>query len=112
VGVRRHAIFITLLGSHLVVAAFALFFHLRLRVEVLTAFEEFGTAMPAPTRLALTPWFLPGALGVAGLLALPALALPIKRSQRAWLLGAGLVISSSALVLAVWAALAPIFSPA
>lgn len=108
---RRHAIFLTLLVSHLIVAAFALFFHLKVRVSVIAAFEEYGTALPPLTQVAVAPWFLPGALGAAAALGLVGFAAPLKRSQRAWLLGVGLVISSSALVFAVWFAFAPIFRP-
>lgn len=102
---------LTLLGSYAAVFALAVLFYFRLRPSVLAAFEEYATPMPAATRVALLSPLLPAALGVSGVLALVALAAPLKRSQRHWLLGIGVVLSSSALVFVVWAAFAPIFNP-
>jgi hypothetical protein len=63
------------------------------------------------TQVALSPWLLPGALGVTLLLDAAALALPLGRSRRIALLAIGAVVPSAALMFAVWAAFAPIFRP-
>ena len=109
---RRHAVLITLLASNIAVTALALLFHLWVRVSVLAAFEEYGTPMPATTQVALSGWLLPCAIAAAMGLSLVAVAAPLRRSQRHGLLGVGVVIASTALVFAVWAAFAPIFQPA
>ena len=60
------------------------------RPAIARAFRDYGTAHArgAPA-LALSPWFLPGAIGFAALAsALGASALPLRRSRRAFLIGA------------------------
>jgi hypothetical protein len=109
--VRRNAVLITLLSAELFVAGLAAFFYLKARVSVLAAFQDFGTPIPALTRLALSTWALPIAVGVSLVLSLIALAGPLRRSLRHGLAGAGLVIASIALVVSVWAAFAPLFQP-
>lgn len=79
------------------------------RVAVLDAYREYGTSMPRGTEIALSIWFLPGAMATALVLSALALALPLRRSQRSGLVGAGLVICSAAFVYSVWAAFAPLF---
>jgi hypothetical protein len=109
--VRRHGILITLVASQAVVAALAALFYTRLRPAVLSAFDEFGTPMPAATAVALSRWFLPGAVALGLVLAVVAAAAPMRRQQRYGALSAGVVISGAALVFAALAAFAPLFQP-
>jgi hypothetical protein len=107
--VRKNAILITLLVTELFVAAFAAFFYFKARVSVLAAFREFGTPMDGATRLALSTWLLPSAVGASFALSLGALAAPLQRSHKNAIVSAGLVIASAALVFSVWGAFAPLF---
>lgn len=100
-----------MLASVAIVALLSLVFHLRARPHVLDAFRSYETPIPPLTELALSPWLLPLANGAAIAASLGALVLPLRRSQRAAGVGAGLVISSAALVFAVLAAFMPIFNP-
>jgi hypothetical protein len=93
------------------VVGLALFFHLRSRVAIVAAFQDFGTTMPAGAAIALSPWFLPAALALAAVATLVGLVAPLRRSQRAVAVGSGLLVASVALVFAIWAAFAPIFQP-
>ncbi len=101
-----------MIASELLVAAIALFFHLRARASILAAFHEYGTELPRTAAVALAPWFLPGALGFALVASLVALAAPLRRTHRHFLVGAGLFVASAALIFAVWAAFLPLFQPA
>ncbi len=101
-----------MLATEIGVAALALFFHLRSRVAILAAFEDYGTALPGTAKIALSPWFLPSAIAFAALATIVALVAPLRRSRRAALVGAGLLVASVALVFAVWAAFMPLFQPA
>jgi hypothetical protein len=109
--VRRHAPLIVALAFHGFVAVMALLFHVRARVSVASAFEEYGTAVPPATAVALSPLFLPLTIGTGLAVALAGLVLPVRRSRRSFLLGAGLCISAFALIFAVVAAFLPIFRP-
>jgi hypothetical protein len=100
-----------MLAAEAGVILLAVFFHLRSRTAILAAFHEFGTELPPTARLALSSWFLPAALGVAAASALAGIALPLRRTRRAFLVGLGLVVSSAALIFAVWAAFEPLFRP-
>ena len=100
-----------MLATEIGVAALALFFHLRSRVAILAAFHDYGTDVPGPAKLALSSWFLPSALAFAALASIVALAAPLRRSRRAALVGAGLLVASVALVFAVWAAFLPLLQP-
>jgi hypothetical protein len=108
---RRHLTAVVLLTLQALVAALSALFHVRARVAVLEAFRAYDTAVPLPTQVALSSWLLPAALGVALLLDAAALALPLGRSRRTALLAAALVVPSTALMFAVWAAFMPIFRP-
>src|SRR4051794_39132342 len=108
---RRNATLITLLAVEIGVAALSLVYQLRLRPEVLGAFQAEGAEMPAATRLAVAPAPQPAALAIAGLLTLLAFGLPLKRSRRNALLSAGLFVLSSVVIFAVIAAVTPIFNP-
>ena len=108
---RRHAALIVLLASHAFVVGMALLFYLRLRGAMAEAFTDFNTRPPTLTALALSDAFLPAAVGAGLSMAACGLALPLKRSLRAALLGAGLCISSFALIFAVIAAYLPFFQP-
>jgi hypothetical protein len=109
--VRRHAALLTMLATELGVAALALFFHLHARVAILAAFRDYGTELPATAALALSAWFLPGALAFAALATLIAIAAPLRRTRRALLVGVGLLVASCALIFAVAAAFLPLFRP-
>lgn len=109
--VRRNAALYTMIAAEVLVTVLGLFFYLRSRVVILAAFREFGTELPATAALALSPWFVPGALGVGALSLLVAVAAPLRRSQRAGLVGLGLLVASAALIFAVWAAFLPLFQP-
>jgi succinate dehydrogenase/fumarate reductase cytochrome b subunit len=109
--VRRHAAVLSLLTFQVLVAVLSAIFHVRARPAVLDAFRAYDTEIPPLTEVALAPWFLPAAVGLAILLAGVALVAPLRRSLRPALLGVGLVVSSFALMFAVWAAFAPIFRP-
>jgi hypothetical protein len=100
-----------MLAAEIGVAALALFFHLRTRVQILAAFHDFDTEVPGAAAVGLSSWFLPAALGVAGISTLAALALPLRRSQRASLVGVGLLVAAAALIFAVWVAFVPVFQP-
>jgi hypothetical protein len=110
--VRRYAVLLTLLASQAVVVALSLLFHFRVRASLVAAFTDYGTPMPDFTQVALSSYLLPGSLGAAALLTAAALAAPLKRSQRHGLLGAGVVITSVALVVAVVGGFVPFFQPA
>ena len=109
---RRNAILITLLASEIFVLIFGALFYFLIRPSVASAFSDFGTPMPPLTRAALSPWLLPPTGAASLALSLIALAAPIRRSYRNALAGAGLVIVSVALVVAVWGALERLFGPA
>ncbi len=109
---RRNAALLTMLAAEIGVAALALFFHLRTRPQILSAFSDFDTELPRAAVVALSPWFLPAALGVAGVCTLAGLLAPLRRSRRAALVGIGLLVAACALIFAVWVAFVPVFQPA
>lgn len=106
---RRNAILGALFAGEIFALLLSLLFYMQTRVAVLEAFREYGTPMPRGTEVALSIWFLPGAMAASLGLSALAVVLPLRRSQRAALVGAGLVICSAALVYSVWAAFAPLF---
>ena len=106
---RRNAILGVLFAGEIFALLLSLLFYMKTRVAVLDAYREYGTVMPRGAQVALSSWFLPGAMGTALLLSALAIGLPLRRSQRAVLAGAGVVICSAALVYAVWSAFAPLF---
>jgi ABC-type Na+ efflux pump permease subunit len=110
--VRRHAILLTLLAADLAVTLLAIFLHLRFRPPVLQAFADYNTELPQTAAIALSGWFLPGAIAASTLLAAVAIVAPLKRSARATLAGIGTLLVSFAVIFAVWAAFAPLFQPA
>jgi len=107
--VRRNAILWSLFAGEIFALVLSLLFFMKTRVAVVDAYQEYGTAMPRGAEIALSGWFLPGAMGAALGLSVLAVALPLRRSQRAALAGAGLVICSTALIYSVWMAFAPLF---
>lgn len=106
---RRNLALIVLLSLQVLVAALALLIYRGARVSVVEAYRAYDTAMPWITAVAVSGWLLPGALGIAGALALLAIAAPLRRSRRAALVAAGLCVSSGALIFTVLAAFLPIF---
>ena len=108
---RRHAALLFVLTAHAFVIGMALLFHLHLRVSVAQAFSDFGTPVPALTAVAISEGFLPAAVGGSLLLSAAGWIVPMKRSRRAALLGAGLCVSSFALIFAILAAYFPMFKP-
>jgi hypothetical protein len=110
--VRRNAALYTMLAAEVGVVALALFLHLHARPSILRAFGDYGTAVPWSAGVALSSWFLPGAVGFAAVASALALALPLRRSRRAFLIGVGLLVVSSAFMFAVWAFFVPFFQPA
>jgi hypothetical protein len=108
---RRNTALHVMLASELGVAALALWFHFGARASILRAFQDYGTAMTPYACAALSPWLLPGALGLAALCTALGLALPLRGSQQRGLVGAGLFAASAALVFAVVAAFGAIFQP-
>jgi hypothetical protein len=109
--VRRNAALYTMIAANVGVLALGIFFHLRSRAAILAAFREFGTELPRTALVALSPWFLPGALAFAGACTLAALVAPLRRSRRSFLVGLGLLVASGALIFAVWVAFVPVFQP-
>jgi hypothetical protein len=109
--VRRNAALVTTIASLALVFALGLFFHLRARPGILRAFREYGTELPGPASVALSAWFLPGALALAGAAAVVAVVAPLRRRARTAIAGAGLVIASFAVIFAVLAAFLPVFQP-
>lgn len=109
---RRRAALLVLAVAHGFVAAMAALFYLKARVAVADAFREYDTVVPAATALALSPAFLPAAVGLGLLLGAVGLLAPLRPGRRTAALAAGLVVSSFALVFAVLAAFVPIFRPA
>jgi hypothetical protein len=103
---------IVMLAAEIGVGALGLLFYLRARNEVLRAFREFDTAVPRSTAIALSPWLVPGALALAAALSIAALALPLRRSQKHFLVGLGLLLASAVVIFAIVAAFWPIFQPA
>jgi hypothetical protein len=101
-----------MLAAELGVAAIALFFHLHARPGILAAFRDYGTELPSTAALALSSWFLPASLALAAIASLTAIAAPLRRTRRAALMGAGLLVASVALIFAVTAAFLPLFRPA
>jgi len=101
----------TLVSILLAAAALAMFFHLGLRVRVLSAFAAEGTPVPAATAIALSSWLQPATIGVAAALAAGGLFLPLKRSKRQWALGIAITMVGAAFAYAVVFALLPIFNP-
>ena len=101
-----------MLAAEIGVAALALFFHLRPRRDILAAFRDYGTELPAAAALALAPWFLPSALAIAAASSLVGLAAPVRRTRRAFLVGAGLLVAATALIFAVCAAFLTLFQSA
>ncbi|HZF48790.1 MAG TPA: hypothetical protein VE093_09080 [Polyangiaceae bacterium] len=106
---RRNAILGVLFAGEVFAFVLSLLFYMKTRVAVLEAYREYGTAMPRSTEIALSSWFLPGAMVTAVALSGLAALAPLRRSQRAALLGTGLVLCSMALVYSVWAAFVPLF---
>ena len=109
--VRRNAALYVMLASEIGVVALALFLHLHARPAILRAFHDYGTTVPAGAAVALSSWFLPGAVGFAVGVSSLALALPLRRSRRAFLIGLGLLVVSSAFMFATWAFFLPFFQP-
>ena len=109
---RRNAALITMLVTEIGVAALALFFHLRSRTAILEAFHDFDTELPAWAAVGLSSWFLPAALGFAAACSLAGLAAPLRRTQRAFLVGLGLLVAAGALIFAVTVGFLAIFQPA
>ena len=83
--------------------------YFRARIAIREALRASGTPVSGLTALALSPAFLPVAVGAGLALAAVGLLAPLRRSQRLRIVGAGLVISALALVFAVWAAFEPLF---
>jgi hypothetical protein len=110
--VRRNAALIVMIASELLVGLVILAFYLKARTAILAAFHDYGTDLPGTAAVALAPWFLPGALGFALVASLVGLAAPLRRTQRHFLVGAGLFVIACALIFAVWAAFLPLFQPA
>jgi len=108
---RRNAALYTMLAAEAGVVALALFLHLHARPAIVRAFGDYGTVMPWSAGVALSAWFLPGAVGFAAGASALGLALPLRRSRRAILIGVGLMVVSSAFMFAVWASFAPLFQP-
>jgi hypothetical protein len=100
-----------MLAAEIGVVGLALFFHLRTRTQILAAFSDFDTELPRAALVALSPWFLPAALAVAGLCTIAGLAVPLRRTRRAFLVGLGLMVAAGALIFAVWVAFVPVFQP-
>jgi hypothetical protein len=96
--VRRNAILGVLFAGEIFALLLSLLFYMKTRVAVLDAYREYGTVMPRGAQVALSSWFLPGAMGTALLLSALAIGLPLR-----------VVICSAALVYAVWSAFAPLF---
>lgn len=109
--VRRHAALVVSLTAHAFVAGMALLFYLRLRITMIAAIHDFNVVPPTLTALALSDLFLPAAIGAGLAIATCGLVLPLKRSRRGALLGAGLCVSSFALIFALIAAYLPFFQP-
>jgi hypothetical protein len=93
------------------VAALALFFHLRSRVAILAAFGDYGTSLPSAAALALSPRFLPVALGLSAGATLVGIVVPLRRRTRLALVGGGLMVSSMALMFAIWQGFRAAFQP-
>ena len=108
---RRNLALYVILASELGVALLGLFFYTRSREAIFQAFSDYDTAMPATTRLALTPWFLPATLVVTVTLSAIAVLAPLRRSRRMIFAGAGLLIASTAVCFAIVASFLPIFQP-
>jgi uncharacterized membrane protein (DUF4010 family) len=109
--VRRNLALYVILAAELGVAVLGLFFHLRSREAIFRAFAEFDTAVPAYTRIALAPWFIPATLAVAITLSAIAVFAPLRRSRRMIFAGTGLMIASCAVCFAIIAGFIPIFQP-
>jgi hypothetical protein len=107
--VRRNAAPLTILVTEAGVVALAVFFHLRPRVAILAAFTDFGTDLPPAPAVALSPWLLPSAIGVAIACTLAGLALPLGRRRSTAVMGAGLVVVSLALIFAIGMGFGAIF---
>jgi hypothetical protein len=107
--VRRNAVLGVLFAGEIFALILSLLFYMKTRIAVVDAYADYGTVMPRSTQIALSSWFLPSAMAAALGLSVLAIAAPLRRSQRAALAGTGLVICSTALVYAVWAAFAPLF---
>jgi hypothetical protein len=101
----------SLVLAELAVGSLALFYYFSLRVRVLAAFDAFGTEVPPLTRVALSSWFIPAAIGAAALLTLASIALPLRRSRAMRLVQLAVTVLATAVVFAVLAALVPIFKP-
>ncbi len=108
---RRNAALYVMLASEIGVVALALFLHLHARPSILRAFHDYGTALPWAAGVALSAWFLPGAVGFSVGTSILALALPLQRSRRSFLIGLGLMVVSSAFMFATWAFFLPLFQP-
>ena len=108
---RRNAALYTMLAAEAGVIALVLFLHLHARPTILPAFHDYGTVMPWSAAVALSSWFLPGSAGFAVSASVLALALPLRRSRRALVIGVGLLVLSSAFIFAVWAFFMPFFQP-
>lgn len=108
---RRNIALYVILVAELGVAVLGLFFYFRSREAIARAFAEFNTAMPAYTRLALSPWFVPVTLAMAAVLSMIAVVAPLRRSRRMILAGTGLMIASCAVCFAIIASFLPIFQP-
>ena len=108
---RRNLGLYVILAAEIGVALLGLFFYLRSREAIFRAFADYDTAMPAYTRLALTPWFLPATLAVTATLSAIAILAPLRRSRRMIFAGTGLMIASTAVCFAIVASFLPIFQP-
>lgn len=109
--VRRNAILVTLLGSTLGVCLLSLALHVWVRPPIVKAFADYGTEMPQSTAVALSSWFLPGAMGLAVTAGGIAALIPLSRAMRVRFATTGLLVVSFAAIFATWAAFAPLFQP-
>jgi hypothetical protein len=107
--VRRNAGLWTLLAWELGVIVAAALFHVKPRPAILAAFQDYGTPLPLAAALALSPSFMPAAIGAALLATLIGLGAPIGRRRRMSAVGLAVVIVSVALVFAVGASFGAIF---
>lgn len=104
---RKHAVLFTLALLEMAALVLSAFFWFVMRRDLLATF---GTgAVPLATKVALSAWFVPTTALLGGAMTMAAMLPGLRTRARTYLGGAGLVITTFGLALAIWASYAPAF---
>jgi hypothetical protein len=109
--IRKNLPLLTILFCQALLAGLAALLYFVTRPDFARAYDEYPGPIPGHALLALSSWYLPALVGVALAFDLVGLAMP-RRSLRNAMLGAGLVLPSIGLALAIDGIFVPLFQAA